>query len=57
MEGAAIAHTAYLYDVPYLVIRAISDQADMKATENYPEFTAQAIENFLKLTLRMLKAL
>ena len=57
MEGAAIAHTAYLYGVPYLVIRAVSDQADMKATENYPEFTAQAIENFLKLTLRMLKSL
>ncbi|WP_314856927.1 5'-methylthioadenosine/adenosylhomocysteine nucleosidase [Stomatobaculum longum] len=57
MEGAAIAHTAYLYGLPYLVIRAISDQADMKAVENYPAFTEQAIRNFLALTLRMLEAL
>lgn len=57
MEGAAIAHTAYLYGVPYLVIRAISDQADMTATENYAAFEAQAIENFLALTLHMLAAL
>ena len=57
MQGAAIAHTAYLYGLPYLVIRAISDQADMKAVENYPAFTEQAIRNFLALTLRMLEAL
>ncbi|MFQ6929783.1 MAG: hypothetical protein ACLRR3_01420 [Eubacterium sp.] len=28
MEGASIAHTAYLNKTPYVVIRAISDKAE-----------------------------
>lgn len=45
MEGAAIAQTAYLNRVPFLIIRAISDKADDSATMDYPEFEAQAIAN------------
>ena len=36
MEGAAIAHAAWLNGVPYLVVRAISDNADAGAVEDYP---------------------
>lgn len=53
MEGAAIAHTAYLNDIPYLVIRAISDKADDSASEDYPTFEAKAIEHSVRLILEI----
>lgn len=55
MEGAAIAHAAYLNGIPYLVIRAISDKADDSASMDYPTFEAQAIEHSVKLLLEFCK--
>jgi len=49
MEGAAIAQTAYLNNVPFLILRAISDKADDSATMDYPTFEAQAIKNSVLL--------
>ncbi len=49
MEGAAIAHTAYLNKLPFLIIRAISDKADHSAEMNYAEFEELAIRNTVKL--------
>lgn len=49
MEGAAIAQTAYLNQIPFLIIRAISDKADNSATVDYPTFEAKAIEHTVKL--------
>ena len=49
MEGASIAHTAYLNKVPFVIIRAISDKADDSATIDYPTFEKQAIANGVKL--------
>lgn len=57
MEGAAIAHAAYLNDVPFLIIRAISDKADDSASMDYPTFEAQAIEHSVKLLLELCKQL
>ena len=53
MEGAAIAHCAYLNQIPFLVIRAISDKADDSAHMDYPAFEALAIERSVKLILEM----
>lgn len=53
MEGAAIAHCAYLNKIPFLVIRAISDKADDSAQMDYPTFEALAIERSVKLMLEM----
>lgn len=38
MEGAAIAQTARQFDVPFLVVRAMSDTADHEATQSFDEF-------------------
>ena len=57
MEGAAIAHAAYLNSIPFLIIRAISDKADDSASMDYPTFEAMAIENSVKLMKEMIKAI
>ena len=55
MEGAAIGQAAYLNEVPFLIIRAISDKADGSAQMDYSEFEKAAVEHSVKLTLSMLK--
>ena len=57
MEGAAIAQTAYLNQIPFLIIRAISDKADDSAEMDYEEFEAKAIEHSVKLVTAMVEAL
>ena len=49
MEGAAIAQTAYLNNVPFVILRAISDKADDSATMDYPAFEKKAIRNSVLL--------
>lgn len=49
MEGAAIAHVAYLNQVSCVIIRAISDKADNSATIDYPAFEQKAIEHSVRL--------
>ncbi len=55
MEGAAIAQAAFLNNVPFLIIRAISDKADDSAHMDYPAFEALAIDNSVKLLCAMIK--
>lgn len=57
MEGAAIAQAAYLNQIPYLVIRAISDKADNSAEMDYSEFERKAIEHTVKLVTRLAQML
>lgn len=54
MEGAAIAQAAFLNDIPYLVIRAISDKADDSASMDYGEFERKAIDNSVALMCEMI---
>ncbi len=44
MEGAAIAHTAHLNDLPFLIIRTISDNSDADSVSDYPAFEKAAAE-------------
>lgn len=53
MEGAAIAHAAYLNQTPFLIVRAISDKADDSAKMDYPTFEARAIEHSVRLIEEM----
>lgn len=57
MEGGAIAQTACLNHIPFLIIRAISDKADDSAHMDYGEFEAKAIEHSVKLMLGILERL
>ena len=49
MEGASIAHGAYLNDIPFVIIRAISDKADDSAEMDYPTFEKAAAAHSAKL--------
>ena len=53
MEGAAIAHAAYLNEIPFVIIRAISDKADDSAEEDYPTFEKKAAEHCARLIMDM----
>lgn len=53
MEGAAIAHAAYLNGVPFVIIRAISDKADDSAQMDYPSFEVMAAARCAAVTRAM----
>lgn len=55
MEGAAIAQAAYNNNLPFLIIRAISDKADNSAQMDYPAFERQAIEHTVRLMLALIE--
>ena len=54
MEGAAIGQAAYLNEIPFLVVRAISDKAGGSAQMDYSEFEKAAVDHSVRLTLNML---
>jgi adenosylhomocysteine nucleosidase len=56
MEGAAISQTAYLNNVPFVIIRAVSDKADDSASCDYPVFEMTAAERSLRLTERIIES-
>jgi adenosylhomocysteine nucleosidase len=54
MEGAGIAQASYLNNIPFVIIRAISDKADGSAEVEYPEFEAKAAKDCAKLVEYMM---
>ena len=57
MEGAAIAQTAYRNQVPFVILRAISDKADDSAQMDYPTFERIAAHRCAEVTKRLAKQL
>lgn len=57
MEGASIAHGAYLNGIPFVIIRAISDKADDSAEMDYPTFEKEAAKHSAALVAHMLTQL
>ncbi len=57
MEGAAIAQVCYLNQIPFVVIRAISDKADGSADVSYESFSRQAAEHSSKIVVDILRGL
>lgn len=55
MEAAAIAHTASLYNVPFIVFRSISDVLDAETQgDDYEEFMIKAADQVNDLLLALL---
>lgn len=55
MEGAAIAQTAYLNQIAFVIIRAISDKADDTARMDYEVFEKMAVDHSVHLILGLLR--
>ncbi len=55
MEGAAIAQVAYVNQVPFCVIRAISDKADGSSGVDFFEFTKIAVKNSVEVINKLIK--
>lgn len=54
MEGCAIAQASYLNNLPFVIIRAISDKADESVQESYDVFEGRAAEHCAKIVTYML---
>ncbi|MBC8079074.1 MAG: 5'-methylthioadenosine/adenosylhomocysteine nucleosidase [Gorillibacterium sp.] len=57
MEGAAVAQVCVMNDIPFVVIRSMSDKADGSASVNFPEFAHQAAENSFRIVREMVQIL
>ena len=57
MEGTAIAHVAFRNKLPFVILRAISDQADDSAEMDYPTFEAIAAHRCAQVARLMAKQL
>lgn len=55
MEGAAIAQICFLNQVPFAVVRAISDKADGSDAVDYPVFEERAAKNCAAVICRLLE--
>ena len=57
MEGAAIAQVCFVNSIPFLVIRAISDDASGHAPTSYQQFAKEAAQRSATLTLKVIPKL
>ncbi len=55
MEGAAVAQACFINQVPFVVIRSMSDKADGSAHVNFAEFTVEASEHSYRIVESMVK--
>jgi adenosylhomocysteine nucleosidase len=55
MEGTAIAHCCYLFSIPVLVIRAISDVAGTESPVSFNEFLEIASKHSAEIVMRIVK--
>ena len=57
MEGGSIAQVCYMNGIDFVVIRAISDNADEAANISFEQFAAMAAEKSIQLLCEVLPAL
>ena len=54
MEGAAVGHVCQLLEIPFVVVRTMSDKANSDAQTDYESFMKIAAENSITLVNEML---
>lgn len=57
MEAAAIAQVCHLFNVPFVVIRALSDIAGKESNVSFDQFLDQAAKNSANLVLKMVESI
>ena len=57
MEGAAIAKVCQACDLPFVIMRTLSDKADGHANESYVDFMDVAADQSSSIVLKMLESL
>ncbi len=57
MEASAIGHAAYKNNIPFCVLRSISDNADGSSHISYTDFVGMASENLKKIMFEFFKKL
>jgi adenosylhomocysteine nucleosidase len=57
MEGAAVAQVCRLNEVPFVILRSMSDKADGSAHMNFPEFTKLASERSAAIVEQLIKTI
>lgn len=57
MEAAAIAQTCHQLEVPFVIIRSVSDSADEKADISFEEFLKTAAVSSAKMVTEIVKSL
>ncbi|MAR83406.1 MAG: 5'-methylthioadenosine/S-adenosylhomocysteine nucleosidase [Legionellales bacterium] len=48
MEGASVAHVCHEHNIPFVIIRTISDRADSKAAIDFPRFVSTVANIYSK---------
>ena len=57
MEGASVAQVCYLFNVPFVVVRSISDKANHDAKVDFTEFVKLASKNSKEIVVKILEKL
>ncbi len=57
MEGAAVAHACYLSNIPFLIIRSISDSPNNDNVKTYDEFLKESCKKVSEFLILMLNEL
>ena len=57
MEGASIAHVAWLNQIPHVIVRAISDQADNTAPDDFDAYLIEIIPTLNRVVQELVSRL
>ena len=57
MEGAAVAQTCFRFNIPFLIVRAVSDTADGDAASSFDTFIIEAGKKSAEMVIGLVRSL